>query len=764
VTAGVIELDGAGPEAGGKAMNLRWLARHGYRVPATRVVPAAAGSDPEAVRAGLDGFVAPGRRYAVRSSARVEDGPGWSFAGQFLTLLDVEGLQAVVEAVGLVRASGDRPDLRPYLERAGIPPGGMEMAVIVQDMVRPAASGVAFSRNPLTGLDEIVVEAVAGRGDALVAGTAAPARWVRRWGAWTTRPPESPVDEAVVEEVATLLPRLAQRYGRPVDVEWVHDGSDLFLVQARPMTGERVAVYSNRIAREVLPGMIKPLVWSVNVPVVNSAWIELFTGLVGPTGLTPDDLARAFSYRAYFNMQAIGDIFERLGMRRDLLEVLLGLPGGEDRPSFRPGPGSLRHLPRMAGMAGRLLRYHRELERELPRLEDGFAEIAASDPSGLDDDALVDRVAALSGLTRRAAFANIVTPLLMNAWSARLRTRLEARGVDPATVDPAAGHPDRARYDPNRGLEALAAALRNLSPEARARLEGGRWAALPGLEAFLDQFGHLSDSGNDFSSVPWREDPAHLVALLDTHGPFRSAGALPLEAVGARRLRRLGGRAARYRIARDRVSFAFTRGYGLFRPTMLEAGRRLAGRGLLDSADDVFFLTLAEVEGLLGRGEPPADPAGRARDRRREMEVLADVAMPEVIFGDEYVPAPAADPDHTLQGLGSSRGVHSGPARIVRSLGDGRRVREGDVVVVPFCDVAWTPVLARAGAVVAESGGMLSHSSIVAREFGIPCVVSVEGATRIPDGAHVRVDGFTGAVVWVPAGVTASSGAGGPAR
>ena len=68
--------------------------------------------------------------------------------------------------------------------------------------------------------------------------------------------------------------------------------------------------------------------------------------------------------------------------------------------------------------------------------------------------------------------------------------------------------------------------------------------------------------------------------------------------------------------------------------------------------------------------------------------------------------------------------------------------------MIPYADVGWTPILARAGAVVAESGGLLSHSSIVAREFGIPCVVSVSGAMRIPDGARIRVDGYSGDVQW----------------
>ena len=96
-----------------------------------------------------------------------------------------------------------------------------------------------------------------------------------------------------------------------------------------------------------MPGMIKPLVWSVNVPMVNQAWVDLFTEAIGPNDIRPESLARSFAYRSYFNMGAIGDIFELLGMPRDSLELLLGLPAGSDQPSFKPTPATMKLVPRM---------------------------------------------------------------------------------------------------------------------------------------------------------------------------------------------------------------------------------------------------------------------------------------------------------------------------------------------------------------------------------------------------------------------------------
>ena len=143
--------------------------------------------------------------------------------------------------------------------------------------------------------------------------------------------------------VARETSRLATAFGHPVDLEWAHDGTTLWWVAARPMTGlEGLRVYSNRIAREVLPGVVKPLVWSVNVPIVNAAWIDLLVELVGPLDVRPEDLARSFGYRAYFDMTTLGDVFAALGMPRDALELLLGLAQGPGGPALQ---ADARNLP-----------------------------------------------------------------------------------------------------------------------------------------------------------------------------------------------------------------------------------------------------------------------------------------------------------------------------------------------------------------------------------------------------------------------------------
>ncbi len=136
----------------------------------------------------LAGVIDPRAAYAVRSSADVEDGASHSFAGQFRSILDVQGVAAVADAVALVRASADEPAVRAYAAGAGLDPDAIRVGVVVQAMVDPVVSGVAFSRNPLSGLDEVVIEAIPGRGDALLGHGATPDRWIHRWGELTERP------------------------------------------------------------------------------------------------------------------------------------------------------------------------------------------------------------------------------------------------------------------------------------------------------------------------------------------------------------------------------------------------------------------------------------------------------------------------------------------------------------------------------------------------------------------------------------------------
>jgi phosphoenolpyruvate synthase/pyruvate phosphate dikinase len=169
-------------------------------------------------------------------------------------------------------------------------------------------------------------------------------------------------------------------------------------------------------------------------------------------------------------------------------------------------------------------------------------------------------------------------------------------------------------------------------------------------------------------------------------------------------------------------------------------------RGLIAQTEDTFYLYLDEVREIAKTDQPARDYRRLVKDRKNEIDRMREIIPPETIFGHQ---APSLEPSQGrgLNGTPTSRGVYTGPVRVLEGIQDMGRVQAGDVLVIPYSDVGWTPLFAKAGAVVAESGGILSHSSIIAREYGIPAVVSVPGACQLADDTQVTVDGHSGRII-----------------
>lgn len=182
---------------------------------------------------------------------------------------------------------------------------------------------------------------------------------------------------------------------------------------------------------------------------------------------------------------------------------------------------------------------------------------------------------------------------------------------------------------------------------------------------------------------------------------------------------------------------------------------RLAEEGLLGHPDDVFFLTHQEVEDIaLGRGtkEPIDDLVAR---RRREYQRNLTVVLPEYSHGRPRPLTPkeleAREDIALLEGTGVSPGTVTGRARVITDPLRNAEIKPGEVLVAPVTDAAWTPLFVTASATVVDVGGPLSHGSIVAREFGIPCVVNVGKATSlIRTGQLITVDAGRGKVYLHP--------------
>lgn len=764
-----------GSHAGSKGDKLRVLQRWRYEIPRTFVVKwdayesYASGDNTvlDRILPELEGVVDDmGGPFAVRSSANIEDTSQSSLAGQFKTLLNVRGVGETRQAIKSVWDSARSPTVLGHMNTMNLRLEEIKMAVLVQEMAPSEVSGVSFSKNPVNGLDEVIVEAVEGSGDRLVQDGVTPLRWVNKWGAWRSVPERSIIENKIVEEVVRVTRAAQRKFGAPVDLEWAFGRGLLTWLQLREITAIRdVPVYSNKISKEFLPGLIKPLVWSVNVPLVNGAWIRLMTEAAGDLDLDPNTMARSFHFRAYFSVSAMRKFFYRFGLPEEMLEVLMGIEGvGSERPRFRMSPELLALMPKLSLFAVDKAFFGRRIMRKVTELTAAYAEFLKNDLTRMNEKELIESYEQLRQLNSDAAYYNIVTPLLLHFYNWMLKSSASKHALDLEAFDLTADMDELGEYDPTPSLRILGDKFASLGPEAQEAIRDHKASRHPSEDVeslredilnFLRKFGHLSDSGNDFSAPPWRENPDLVIAMLPSFATESKVvkRAPPFEALRAARKSAAFNFAYKmtriYRVRKEQVGSRYTYGYGLFRQIFVELGKRFVARGILDSPEDIFYLSLDEVRECAD-GRDVAPKYGSIVDRtRNEMEASRDAALPTIIFGNQAPPL-QIKLGHELRGVPSSRGYYSGPAKIVRSVREFAKLEKGDVLIIPYSDVGMTPLFSKAGAVVSESGGILSHSSIIAREYGIPAVVSVSGACSIPDNTRVSVDGFEGRVMSIP--------------
>lgn len=731
---------------------------------------------------------------AVRSSMVGEDAAAASFAGQLESVLDVEGEDALIAAVRTVMASAFGDRLWAYFGRNGpgrpdAPRPAPALAVVVQSMVPAVVSGVAFSVDPVTCRPGVVVEAVAGLGEALVQGRVRPDRYrldprgeIEEIVA--AAPGRPLLDEGRVKALGDLVHAVAARADAPQDVEWAFDGEAFRVLQARPISSiAGKPVYSRRMVSDMAPGVVKPLVWSAKyAPVVTNVFARVFEEIVGRDGFDYATLSARLHSRVYMNVTAFGRVLTRMGLPPNFFYVL----ARGDRASHR----RVRLRPRMVPALVRHVRFVRR-ESSIGRRVGPFIEsqrreldaLRALDWDGLSPSDLLARFERLKTLHARSQWYVIlvsVNMLIRNRVLGRMIVR-RWPGTDPR--DAIKGYGRRSSLAPFEELKALAEGLGRFDRVLVERIAGpdeldpaallsaadpaaGRDAAAR-FDAFMARFGFLSANGSDFSEAPWIETPRQVwrtVARLALHADPGAAAdraearreeVLALVRAGfgpvSRRLfDRLHASTVRYMDCRERVSLVMTEDSYLMRRCLLALGARLVERGTVAAPDDVFYFFEDELARLVADPAAAATAAARALVDARRAELARDAALdpPDTLCGDELPvqAAPSAEGLEFLSGIGASAGVVRGRARVVLDPAAAvDRYGPGDILVVPFTDVGWAPLFAGVGGIVAETGGQLSHTSIIAREYGIPAVVSVRHATRlVRDGEPVTLDGTAG--------------------
>ncbi len=757
---------------------------------------------------------------AVRSSATAEDLPTASFAGQHSTLLNVRDEQQLLSAVLECWASLWSPRAITYRRRQDTAQRWPLVGVVVQLMVDAEAAGVAFSIDPIHGEEKVLIEATWGLGETVVCGDGGLDRYsadrntfveieppsigqkVRKrvlspkGGVLNVEVPAEMQDARAltheqVTQVAEATLALEQYFACAQDVEWAFAQGQLSILQSRPITvtghtfftdvlpGDNT-IWTSGFLNERFPLPVSPLGWSVIRELLEELAFRdplRYLGLAGVDRIRITRLYRGHPYVNMFVFQTLYKVFPDSLLPEDAYRYF---PDG--KIELRRSVGYPRSALDPRFLLSMIWHFMQEPKVWSPWHNDRVW-AAFTERHERRGQQLATRVHGLSQADTRmerlwAAIQEAqqwnAKLLALHRWSlthADLTYSLLRRLVRAWSEhqDPAGLCARLVTGLPNKSLE-MDDALRDL-----AQIED-RAALSTALEAFLIRYGHRSFH-LDIYHPSFADHPGQILAVLkqlrsETHrrveerttdrrmavqSMHHSLGRGPLGWLKRALVDHVLHLSQRYVPLREEQRFYWQRMLAIMRKLFLLLGKRMEAAGVLAHAEDVFFLTKAEIETYVQDEASGEEYAVLAQTRQRQFarlcegfEAAPERTYPPFLHGNRPLELAAAERTRQFSGRAVSPGLGRGRAVVLFSPAELYKVQAGDVLVTRSIDPGWTPVFGLLQALVMECGGQLSHGAVVAREYGLPAVAGIVGITELlHDGDTVIVDAQNGVVIKV---------------
>ncbi|RAO34382.1 Pyruvate, water dikinase [Micromonospora saelicesensis] len=758
--------------------------------------------------------------YAVRSSATAEDTPTASFAGQQDTYLNVVGPEAILRHVSRCWASLFTERAVIYRLRNGIDHRTVQMAVVVQQMVFPDASGILFTADPVTGNRKVAtVDASFGLGEALVSGlvnpdvfrvrdgevvagtvaakqravTALPGGGTREVAIDRQRQEQPALTQGQVVRLVRLGRRIEAHFGRPQDIEWCLVDDDFQIVQSRPITtlfpipaadDQENHVYLSVGHQQMMTDAMRPLglsMWQLTaIAPMLAAGGRLF---VDATRLLASPTSRA----GFLNMAGKSD-----PLMRDALETLIDR--GDFVPTLPEGGGPARLT---TGGASTSIETDPAIVTQL--IERSEASIAAlrRDIAAVTGTALFDFLLEAFQEHKRVLGDPLNMQAIMAGMEATwwLNDRLhewlgEKNAADtltlsaPGNVTSEMGLALLDVADVIRPYPEVVAFLQDVAHDGVAhddfldelpKVAGGA-EARAAIEAYLDRYGMRCVGEIDITRPRWSERPGTLVPVLldniklfepgaarrrfeqgqqqaqqQAHEVLTRLRALPDGQQKADETARMIDRVRTFTGYREYPKYDIISRYFIYKQALLAEAERLVRAGVLTETEDVFYLTFQEFHEAARTHRVDDELIRQRRDAFRSYQALTP---PRVLTsdGEAITGAYRRDdvPAGALAGVPVSSGTVEGRARVILDMAHAD-LEAGDILVTAHTDPSWTPLFVGIAGLVTEVGGLMTHGAVIAREYGLPAVVSVLDATRlIRDGQRIRVHGSDGYVEILP--------------
>jgi phosphohistidine swiveling domain-containing protein/glycosyltransferase involved in cell wall biosynthesis len=519
---------------------------------------------------------------------------------------------------------------------------------------------------------------------------------------------------------------------------------------------------------EIIPAVVTPLSWSILDPVINNAALHLYYQLgISDIQLRFVDL---FYGRAYINRSALELIFDKLTSLKPQAVVQTCWTSCILPLQIKK---SLFFVPRKVSKL-----------RKLKSKE-------------LSSEEIFNQIDTLVSIMESCMTAHIACTLMGDVFASYLRKLMGKWGGKYSTMPSSvlltglsrmrSAEPGIELWKLSRAAisnEKIREVIVNGEPSEIFRIldtfEDGKEFAHQ-LKEFMNKYGYFSLQEFELIYPRWEDDPSFILKILKNY--LLSENSIdPLTFENKQRKKRIrttqkirkelarSKRTLLYRrpifdlvlfevqhyvVWRENVKQNFVLAYNQLRRFYVELANRLVDRSLLEEENDIFFLTAEEIKRISGGKIKTETIKEKINSRKRARETNLKSPFPSLIEAGAGSKGELKDSEEveeaastiTLKGVGCSVGTVTGKARVILDPTEFETLQEGEILVAPFTNPSWTPLFVTARGVITEVGGVSSHGAVVAREYGIPCVVNVKNATKIiKNGSALTIDGEKGRV------------------
>ncbi len=735
-------------------------------------------------------YINPHKKYAVRSSGIKEDLMGFSFAGQYDTFINMKGIEEIANAVIKCYLSAYSAVVLSYLATNQISASEIGMAVIIEEMVDSDISGVAFTVNPISGNDkEIVIEATKGQGEKLVSGKVSAKSYSYNW--WKKEITVSSgklLSKQKIKEISETALSIQQFFGYPCDIEFAYKGDTLYILQARAITKILYgAIQDQWTTADFKDGGVSatvctPYMWSLYEYIWES---ELRKFLIESKIMKLDELDKKlgdmFFGRPYWNLSVVKSAMAKVPgyKERDFdseLGVKITYNGNGVTTSVTPK--TIIGIIRMALAQKKIVKERKENAEILKaELLDVYSKYFLNKDNNFSSDEV------------KAKWKKLVFVDYLKSESTYFRQ------IFINTIHQSLYKDKILKHTTKGGYFTLIGGLDNISHllpfydmwEISRSIKSDKkafsfWVNTPTDEIaqkldnvpfgervlqYIEKFGYHSKKELDVTYPSFYEDIKTVVNdvkntcdLADDCSPKADSQRLHNDYVtemekAERKLSKSAYKKFEKNVKemrellwwREEFRDVSTRFYCIIRAYTLSLAEVLFNEQIISDKNDIWFIKIEDIKKLL-EGNISNDEFIKIIERNKTYYASFKNFTSENEIGATFANTKESDSDNALCGIGCSCFKATGTARVIHSLEETDRLCEGDILVTKFTDTGWTSKFAMLGGIVTEYGGILCHAAIVSREYGIPCVVCAENATKlIKDGDTITINGETGEII-----------------